>query len=376
MYKGTYKLPICDPGRCSKPRGHLGLCENIITPRGLPNSTNTRNHCFKGGLEAHTETASQLPEVYRREDQEKETARTGESDACTHAPKKLRPASPECKTDVYYSMAKEAHRAEFAISTLRAWRNYLEDGGDPDAFRVLYLETAAAAATKDLLRYGLPEHTLFPCNKNPLELEGIQAAYPGVHTVVADIYDAFKTNTFHAVWFDTEETWLDLDKPNQDWKHGLIPKFWEATVAAISLSCRRVQGGPGDFANELQKLIEAKGGTLHQGVRDYKGRSGVTNMIFGVATFASKLPPASHYFLKKVHVPLSRFAGWTANTAYEKVALANGVAGIVGIVTGWTDESKKHALINYKTIHGHFFENADVDCPLGMADVRKYCVEM
>lgn len=370
MSKSTYKGPTCDPGRCLLPRGHLGLCQNANALFG------TRNQCVKIGFDARIEADLKRPQDYSYQAAERETGTTGERDVCMHVAKKPRPTSPETKTDNYDSMAKKVHRAEFAIAAETAYKNYLKEGGDPNQFRILYLETAAAAATEALLLYGLPEHVLYPCNKSSLEMEAIQETYPKLHALVGDIYDAFAERFFQVVWFDTEETWLDLDSPSQDWKHDLMPKFWSATVVAISLSSRRVEGGPGAFANELQKLIEAKGGTLDQGARDYRGRSGVTNMIFALATFPCKLPPASHYFLKTVHVPLSTFPGWTANNAYEKVMLADGTAGLVGVVTSWTDQSKTSAFINYMNTQKHYFENNDVDFPLSLAQVRKYCIEM
>lgn len=278
----------------------------------------------------------------------------------------------EQEEDAFDGLAKKMHRAGFAIATAERFNRFVQLGGDPLLFKVLYLETKAAKATQELVWHGLPPRTLYPCNREPGELDAILEAYPDAYPMVADVYNAYNELHPQAVWFDTMETWLNLEEEEQSWNFDRVPPFWKSEVVAISLSCRRVKGGANFFANELQHLVESKGGILPEGVREYRGRS-ATNMIFGLANFPDAYrAPADHFFLKLVHVPLSRFPGWRGHKKYKKVMLVNGETAIVGRVTSWTDSHKTHGFVHYMNIDNNFFTNHDSDYPLSLEEIKKF----
>lgn len=275
--------------------------------------------------------------------------------------------------DAFDGLAKKIHRAEFAIATAERFNRFMGLGGDPRKFKVLYLETGAGKATQELVWQGMHPRTLYPCNRKQGELDAILEAYPDAYPMVCDVYDAYNELQPQAVWFDTTETWLNLEEEGQSWNHAMIPAFWKSELVAISLSCRRVKGGANYFANELQHLLESKRGILAQGVREYRGRSDLTNMIFGMANFPDAYRvPADHFFLKVVHVPLSKFPGWKGHKKYMKVALKNGEYAIVGRVTSWTDAHKTHGFVNYKNAEKNYFTNHDDEYPLSLAEIRKF----
>ena len=281
--------------------------------------------------------------------------------------------------DLFGGFAKACHRIEFAMAAARCLKQYMKLGGDPKKFKVLYLECGPGMATQVLVSCGLPLCTLHPCNYKVGELDELKATYTDICPMVCDVYDAYNKLHPNAVWFDTMETWLNNinleEEAKQTWNFDLIPPFWNSEVVAVSLSCRGVKGGPGAFANELQHLLESKGGMLEQGARDYRGRSGRTTMIFALATFqAAVQEPAEHLYLKKVHVPLSKFSGWKGHAKYKKVPLEDGAEAIVGRVTGWWDAEKTHGLINYMNAQENWFTNCDEEYPLSLAEIRQCLV--
>ena len=245
-----------------------------------------------------------------------------------------------------------------------------------ESFKVLYLEVKGGSTTRVLLECGIPAHCLFPCNHTASELDGFADAFPGTNPVVGDIYEIFKANDYDAVWFDTMGTWLRLEEGEQNWNGKIVPDLGKSPVVAVTLSCRGVNGGAGFFANELQVMMEKFGGRFDQGVREYSGRSGKNNMIFGCCRMpqSQSLPPAAHYFLKLLHVPLSNFSEFD-HRAYGKVE--NGQA-LVGRVTGWTlcpTSGATLGLVNYMSKHDNFFQNSDDENPLTLEQIRLFCVE-
>lgn len=367
-------LRVCNTPGCTLPRNHLGNHQGEIgacpskrratstpapTPSPSPSPSPVADPSYSPRSEGDSVEESTPPTQAQKRPREAAWPLNEPTLLCEH------------DGDTFDGLAKKMHRSGFAIATAERFIRFVRLGGDPVQFRVLYLETRAAKATQELVWHGLPPRTLYPCNREPGELDVILEAYPDAYPVVADVYNAYNELHPQAVWFDTMETWLNLEEEEQSWNFNRVPPFWKSEVVAISLSCRRVKGGANFFANELQHLIESKGGMLHEGVREYRGRS-ATNMIFGMANFPDAFrAPADHFFLKLVHVPLSKFPAWKGHKKYKKVVLEDGAPAIVGRVTSWTDAEKTHGFINYLNADGNYFTNHDDAHPLSLAEIRK-----
>ena len=151
--------------------------------------------------------------------------------------------------------------------------------------RILYLETSGGEVTELLVRSGFQQRYLHPCNTDRTILDCIIGKFPNVQAEHGDIIEVQRTENWLGVWYDMEETWLCLDTKSQPWKLSRLPEFSRCRVCAVTLSARRVIGGPNVFAERLQALLKMHGGKSEQMARAYCGKSSVLTMVFALAIF-------------------------------------------------------------------------------------------
>jgi len=263
-------------------------------------------------------------------------------------------------SDVYGCVAKMAHRYEFAINCKHV--------ADRSPYKeILYLETAAGKTTQELLNRGFAQSDLHPCNFSLTELNGLLAKYPGVVVEHGNILDIFKEQRWLGVWFDLETSLLRIELPGQPWDDSRVPEFRHATVCAISLSHRRVEGTTEQFAIELQVLMQEGHGflTSPQMARAYSGRSNKQTMVFGLSHYDVLRWEPADYLYQHVHVPLDYY-GTFAHV--ENYMIINN--NLVAVVSRLSATGMLH--LTFQSREGWFFRDEDPEPPLPPATVDRW----
>jgi len=216
---------------------------------------------------------------------------------------------PSNMRDQYFSTSKKTQRYAFATECL--YRKDLESDQ-----RILYTESSDGAATKMLLEQGFRESQLHPCNdndpvKDPNATTKLKAMFPQAVVEAGDIHEVYKRGRWLGVWFDLEETW----QKQRGWNYERVPKFDKATVVAVSLSSRGIKGGAETLAKGLDRLFSDKGGRRPSLSAAYEGKSGVMNMVYGLAIFQRPTMTPERLLmdihLKDLHISVDEFAHLT-----------------------------------------------------------------
>ena len=251
--------------------------------------------------------------------------------------------------DAYDSLAKKVTRYHFAQLCVEAARNTQKRD-------ILYLESEAGGATKELLKYFEPSQ-LFPCNKSAEAVSALAAKFPGVIAIQGNIYKVYKRQKWLGVWFDTEETWQHNHTAGQPWRLDQIPIFDRAHVSAVTLTTgtgpNPVKGGAETLATELAQLIEDKGGKMTILPVPYDGKGGRMNMVFGLGTFECDPEwTIRDYNYARLHIPikaLGRFDGQELYMVRDNHYIAT------AIVKG------DQIFAAYMSQDGNFFSNSEDD---------------
>jgi hypothetical protein len=265
---------------------------------------------------------------------------------------------PVYNDDTYDSCAKKVTRYHFAQLCVKATRNTHK--GD-----ILYLESEAGGATKELLKYFEPSQ-LFPCNKSAEAVSALAEKFPGVVAIQGNIYKVYKRQRWLGVWFDTEETWQHNHTVGQPWRLDHIPTFDRAHVIAITLTTgtgpNPVKGGAEMLATELAQLIEDKGGKMTTLPVPYDGKGGRMNMVFGIGTFECEPDwTIKDYNYARLHIPIKALGKFDDRELYM-------VRDKHYIATAIVKGDKIFAA--YMSQDGNFFSNSEDD-PLNEISVEQ-----
>ena len=184
-----------------------------------------------------------------------------------------------CEYVDYGHASKVMQRAAFSSMCLELMDTH------PD-LSILYLDSPSGGATAQFLALGFPPARLSPCNYDKTALVAIQRRFAGVSCEFGDIMDVHKKRRWLGVWFDMEETWSC--RITKRWKTSRLPIFSKACVVAVTLSARGISGGAEKFANDLQHLLQQRGGYTPELARAVDGKAGSMTMVFGLALFGRK----------------------------------------------------------------------------------------
>lgn len=265
------------------------------------------------------------------------------------------PAFCDSDEDRYGSSGKEVHRYSFARACVRAKKT------SPITNDILYTESSDGAATEELLKAGFLQRHLHPCNDNkPCKDSNatatLQARFPEAVVEEGDIHDIYKKQHWLGVWFDLEETW----HTKQEWNAEKVPDFKKAKVVAVSLSSRGIHGGAEALAKDVDHLLYDNGGHQEELCRAYNGKSGVMNMVFGLAFFKEPpITPSSLFIevrLKELSIPIHEFAHYSSREwpDKDKYKVINGCyRAVVVKIQGET------FYVNYMNTDNNYFSTDD-----------------
>ena len=187
--------------------------------------------------------------------------------------------------DEYDTLSKDIQRRTFASACKSIANN--------ERLPIIYLETSAGKATEVLVEAGLSIELLRPCNLEPLP--SIAEKYAGIQCIQGDIIDVVKKESrIHAVWYDFCCTMHSADE---------MPLLGNASVCAIVYCARGHAGGAKQLAVTMDDRLKRAGGKIHGAGYAYRGKSGVMNMAFAMATFGVPSVCPERYFHAQIQVP-------------------------------------------------------------------------